>query len=94
MVEYLPEHLETAVISQLTFICVYRSFSVTSKSSLPLNVFLSLKPSFAALDPAHYKKNSQQRAPLAYFLEKAARCLLALLKTYMEIIFLQSKQSE
>lgn len=48
MAEYLPEHLETAMISQLTF-NMWVSILYHDIYSLLLDVFLCFKPNFAAL---------------------------------------------
>lgn len=48
MAEYLPEHLETAIISQLTF-NMWVSILFHDIHNLPLDVFLCFKPKFAVL---------------------------------------------
>ena len=99
-VEYLIlEHLETATISQLTFdmqiSIVFWDMSVLflwTCSSCLLNPVLLLCP---VLDPAHYRKQPAEGAAGLLF---KGNCWLAVFSTlkkkYMEIIFLQSEQSE
>lgn len=95
MAQYLLEQLAITTISQLTF-NMWLSVLSTTYTVFPwtFSLFNPASPLCPILESPRFK-NTARRGRCWLTFEKTAHCLIsALVKSYVEIIFIQSKQSE